>query len=93
METMATGLPALATEVGGNAELVQAAVTGGWVSSGEVDVMALALVRLCAERRPRPVMGLQARQRAQDRFSLDAMVQAYAHLYSRELGSPPLGAC
>lgn len=92
LEAMATGLPVLATDVGGNAELVQAEVTGELLPSGEVDAMARALVRLCVDRARGRAMGLLARKLALDRFSLDTMVQAYADLYCRELDGRRPGA-
>lgn len=85
LEAMATALPVLATQVGGNVELLQEGVTGRLVPAGDPDTMARAmlddfLAPDAARRR-----GRAARTEAERRFSLDAMVKAYADLYERLL--------
>ena len=87
LEAMATGLPVVATDVGGSPELVQPGLTGELVPSGDVEAMARAILRLCADRAVARAMGLAARRQAQQRFSLDAMVRAYGDLYRSELAS------
>ena len=85
LEAMASGLPVLATDVGGNAELVQPGLTGELVPSEDVDSLAAAMLRLFAEPARAAAMGHEARVQAERRFSLDAMVESYAALYDREL--------
>lgn len=85
LEAMATALPVLATEVGGNAELVEEGVTGRLVPAGEP--VALARVMhdwLCAPQQRREY-GTAARARIEAKFSLDAMVRHYADLYDEVL--------
>lgn len=86
LEAMASGLPVLATDVGGNAELVQAGLTGELVPSEDVDSLAAAMLRLFAEPARAAAMSREARVQAERRFSLDAMVESYAALYDREIG-------
>jgi sugar transferase (PEP-CTERM/EpsH1 system associated) len=85
LEAMASGLPVIATAVGGSVELVQPGLTGELVPSGDVEAMAQAIVRMCTGRSAARAMGAEARRQAQQRFSLDAMVAAYADLYRSEL--------
>jgi sugar transferase (PEP-CTERM/EpsH1 system associated) len=85
LEAMASGLPIVATSVGGNVELLQEGVTGRLVPSQDVDAMARALLD---DWRDQPVArerGRRARREVERRFSLDGMVAAYADLYDRLL--------
>jgi len=84
LEAMASGLPVLATDVGGNAELVVAGQTGRLVPAGDVEALTAGLVDMAAS----PVaatMGRAGRERVQEHFSLPAMVAAYQALYDRLL--------
>ncbi len=85
LEAMATGLPVLATKVGGNAELVVDDTTGMLVAPGDIEAMAHGLVRLASDPQAAAAMGRAGRERAQARFSLPAMVGAYQALYDRLL--------
>lgn len=89
-EAMASGLPVLATRVGGNAELVEAERTGLLVPSADVSAMAGALLRLAQDPELRAAFGQAGRQRVEQCFSLRAMVAAYDALYSQALGRPTL---
>ena len=86
LEAMASGLPVIATRVGGNAELVAHGRTGELVPTDHVDAMAQALVRLATEPARAAAMGRAGRAEVERRFSLRAMVAAYQALYDRELG-------
>lgn len=85
LEAMACGLPVIATDVGGNPELVERGVTGELVPAGDVSAMADAILALGGRVERRMQLGAAARQRAVSRFSLDGMVRDYAALYEREL--------
>lgn len=95
LEAMASGLPVLATAVGGNAELVQAGRTGWLVPAGDVEALAQGIVRLASDPAEAERMGYAGRQRVEQQFSLAAMVQAYQRLYDGLLarrGSTPNAA-
>ena len=85
LEAMACGLPVLATDVGGNCELVRPGHTGELVPSQDVEALAGALLRLLEDPGRAATLSRCARAEAEHRFSLDAMVESYAALYDREL--------
>jgi sugar transferase (PEP-CTERM/EpsH1 system associated) len=85
LEAMASGLPVIATSVGGNADLVTEAVTGELVAAGDVQAMALSLVRLASDPARAARMGAAGRREAQARFGIEAMVAAYQRLYESRL--------
>jgi len=88
LEAMAAGLPALATRVGGNPELVADGTSGYLVEVGDVRAMRERLQALLDDDRARAAMGREARHRAEQRFSVDTMMRAYLQLYAR-LGPRP----
>jgi sugar transferase (PEP-CTERM/EpsH1 system associated) len=83
LEAMASGLPVLATDVGGNGELVVAGETGVLLPSGGVRELAEALVERCRDAQGSIAMGAAGRARVQSNFSLHRMVAAYQSLYER----------
>ena len=85
LEAMATGLPVIATDVGGNAELVSHRHTGEVVPSESVEAISTALIKLCNDKDYSTTMKAAARAEALERFSLSIMVKAYADCYEREL--------
>ncbi len=88
LEAMATGLPVIATHVGGNPELVQDGRTGWLVPVGDAEMLAQAI--LAAARNPALAAkaGQAGRAEVERRFSLDAMVGAYRDLYDQMLSRP-----
>jgi sugar transferase (PEP-CTERM/EpsH1 system associated) len=87
LEAMATGLPVIATAVGGNAELVGHGRTGSLVPADDVDALAQALVTMAAQPERAAAMGQAGRREVEGRFSLQAMVSAYQGLYDRQLAA------
>jgi sugar transferase (PEP-CTERM/EpsH1 system associated) len=83
LEAMSSGLPVLATEVGGNADLVQAGATGELLAAGDVDALAHALLRMAADPQRACAMGRAGRAVVEQKFGLSAMVHSYQHLYDR----------
>jgi glycosyltransferase involved in cell wall biosynthesis len=89
LEAMSSGLPVLATEVGGNADLVTEGVTGHLVPAGDVGAMAERILRLATEPGRARELGRAGRTAVEQRFSLAAMVAAYEGLYDQVLGRAP----
>jgi glycosyltransferase involved in cell wall biosynthesis len=92
LEAMATGLPVIATAVGGNPELVDDGRTGRVVPPDDIAAMSSAMRQLVEDADLRVTMGRAARAEIEQRFSLQAMVQAYRKVYDKGLmqarGSP-----
>lgn len=82
LEAMASGLPCVATDVGGNAELIENGTSGILVASNDANAMAVALGRYAKEERLREAHGTRARKRAVDRFGIDRMIGDYDALYT-----------
>jgi sugar transferase (PEP-CTERM/EpsH1 system associated) len=87
LEAMATGLPVVATRVGGNPELVVDGTTGRLVPRQEPEALAAAIAGYLENPERRLDHGTQARARAIGAFGLDTMRDAYADLYDH-LGAP-----
>lgn len=85
LEAMASGLPVIATRVGGNAELVDHGRTGIVVASADVEGLARALVQMHDDTALAAAMGRAGRAEVERRFSLQAMVAAYQAVYDRQL--------
>ena len=85
LEAMASGVPVVATAVGGNVELVEEGQTGRLVPSRQPDAMASVLLDYFGDRTRARVHGDRGRDRAVERFSLERMVTEYATLYERLL--------
>jgi sugar transferase (PEP-CTERM/EpsH1 system associated) len=92
LEAMASGLPVLATAVGGNVELVQPGVTGELVPSDDEAALADALVARHRDRAATAALGRQARKVAEAHFSLGSMAEAYRQLYLPGTRPPSEGA-
>ena len=87
LEAMASGLPVIATRVGGNTELVEHGRTGEIVPAADPEAMARALVEMASSPARSVAMGLEGRAEVERRFSLQAMVSAYQALYDRQLAA------
>ncbi len=92
LEAMATSLPVVATQVGGNPELVQPAVTGRLVPADAPQAMAQALLEYVCDARLRRSHGSAGRAIIEQRFSLPAMVAAYMQTYDAVLRTKEIPA-
>lgn len=81
LEAMASGLPVVATRVGGNPDLVADAETGWLFSPGDVSELAKRIEQLARGNELRCRFGDAARKRAKQQFSLGAMIERYRGLY------------
>lgn len=88
LEAMASGLPVVATRVGGNPELIEHGVSGQLITAQDVSALGSALLAYVTSPDLRRSHGAAARQRAVDEFSLDRMAAQYADLYFSVMGKP-----
>jgi len=86
LEAMATGLPIAATQVGGNAEVVEQGETGLLSPRGDDQTLGNNLLALLQNPQQRRSMGQRGRARLLDVFTQDRMHQQYADLYAKMLG-------
>jgi len=82
LEAMAAGLPVVATDVGGNPELVRPEITGTLVPAGDPGALARVLAAYLNDPELGATRGRAGRERVGERFSLRRMISAYADLYS-----------
>jgi sugar transferase (PEP-CTERM/EpsH1 system associated) len=85
LEAMATGLPVIATEVGGNPELVADGVSGRLVPKADPVAMAAALLDYLDRPHKIRVHGEAGLERVRECFSLDGMVGRYMAVYGELL--------
>jgi len=81
LEAMATGLPVIATDVGGNAQLVVDAETGFIIQSDSVPELTDRLMKYLDDDALLKKHALAGRQRAEQAFSLQHMVNEYQSVY------------
>jgi sugar transferase (PEP-CTERM/EpsH1 system associated) len=81
LEAMATGLTVIATNVGGNPELVIDGQTGSLTAAGDVVMMAEKMLDYVNDAEKRRQHGQNAHQRVLQEFSLTAMVGRYKAVY------------
>ncbi|HZD52050.1 MAG TPA: TIGR03088 family PEP-CTERM/XrtA system glycosyltransferase [Woeseiaceae bacterium] len=88
LEAMASGLPAIATETGGNRELVTPE-TGTLVRTEDSAALAEAILRYARDPVLRHRQGGAAREAATAQYSLRAMVDGYRQVYEDLAGPAP----
>lgn len=81
IEAMAAGLPVVASRVGGLAELVSDGVTGLLVEPRDPAALAQAIKTLVNDRENAVQLGLNGKNFAGERFSLDNMVRQTLQVY------------
>lgn len=81
LEAMSCGLPVIATNVGGNVELIIDSQTGKLVPSSNPAALATAIVEYYNHREMLIKHGQSARQLIEASFSMDNMVMGYLDVY------------
>jgi sugar transferase (PEP-CTERM/EpsH1 system associated) len=87
LEAMASGLPIVATDVGGNHELVGQGTTGFLVPRADPAALADAIRVYVDDPDLRRRHGAGARKRSEDELSIDTMVQRYQDIYDELLNT------
>lgn len=81
LEAMAAGLPVIASDTGGNPEVVVDGESGLLFPVGDFQGLADRLVVLCGRRELRDRLARGGLRRVEERFSLDSMVASYEEMY------------
>lgn len=81
LEAMATGLPVVATDVGGNCDLVEPEKNGLLVPANDAQALAAALAGLLVDENKRRVMGTTSLQKAQGNFGADSFYARHMRAY------------
>ena len=81
LEAMAVGLPIVATDVGGNPEIILDGQTGRLVPSKSPETLAAAMCDMLADPTLWNLYGTLGRQRVEDQFNITYMVARYEQLY------------
>lgn len=86
LEAAASGVPQVATDVGGNREIVLDGTTGRIVPWGEREALAAAIEQLLVDPALRRQMGAAARNWALRSASTETMADAYERIYGQLRG-------
>lgn len=81
LEAMASGLPVIATKVGGMPEVVTDNVTGKLVPVSDPQAFAAAISEYLFAPEQLIKHGIAGRQRIESTYSIEAMIDAYTELY------------
>jgi glycosyltransferase involved in cell wall biosynthesis len=81
MEAIASGLPVVGTDVGGNKELLTHGREGYLVPVGDRRAFEEKVIALANDRNLRARLARNARQKAERKFPLETMVGKYENLY------------
>jgi glycosyltransferase involved in cell wall biosynthesis len=85
LEAMASGVPVVATAVGGTPDLIDEGVTGRLIPPGDAGALASAILRILRDPPAREGMARAALEHVRSGFGLDAMVARTAALYEELL--------
>jgi glycosyltransferase involved in cell wall biosynthesis len=86
LEAMAAGLPCVASDIGGNQDLLGHEDAGLLVPGGSPERWTEALTKLLSDASLRERLGAAARRRVENEFALERIVPRYVRLYRRLLG-------
>jgi glycosyltransferase involved in cell wall biosynthesis len=84
VEAMAAGLPAIASDVGGNAEALRNGTDGLIVPASDIDQLTEAMGLLAVNADERRTMGDSAAERA-EAFGIDRMIENVERLYAESM--------
>lgn len=81
LEAMATGLPCVASRIGGNTDLIEDGRTGLLVPPGDAGALADGVLAILEDPERGRRVGAAARAVAVERFGMASVVRRYAELY------------
>ena len=82
LEYMSLGLPVIATDLGGNREIVQHGLTGVLVPDHSVERIAKEIGTMFEMPEKTKQMGLMGKERVEKEFGFKRMVREYSNLYT-----------
>lgn len=85
LEAMASGIPIVATRVGGIPEVVQPGVNGQLVAAKDPQALAAAMASYCTDPAVARQHGANGRAKVETQFSIKTTVAAYLALYDKLL--------
>ena len=90
LEAMATGLPCLASEIGGNTDLLGRGEAGLLLPADNPGAWTDAIARVLTDEDLARRLGAAARRRVEADFSIEAVVDRYQELYRKLISGDPL---
>jgi N-acetyl-alpha-D-glucosaminyl L-malate synthase BshA len=88
LEAMASGVPVVASDVGGLPEVVEHGVTGFLAPVGDIDAMAAYCVEILGDCEVAKRFGRAARARAAQVFDYASLIPQYEKVYEQALAAP-----
>ncbi len=85
LESMAAGVPVVATAVDGNLETVADGVTGIFVQPKDTKALAEAIISILNDRELAEKLGKNGRKVAEEKFTAEKMIKNFENLYQRLL--------
>jgi len=85
LEAMACGLPCVAFNIGGMADLINDGVSGRLAAQGDVGALALCIQQVLSDSAWRAAAGRAARRRAEEYFSYSRLAAEHTDLYGQLL--------
>jgi glycosyltransferase involved in cell wall biosynthesis len=85
VEAMACGVPVVGTQVGGMRDTIVDGENGRWVTPGDVEALAGAVLDLLGNEQLCRKMGRAGRERAENLFSWESVATEWREVYRREL--------
>ena len=81
MEAMSAGLPCVASDLEGIAQLIPDDQYGTLIPAGDPEILAKTIMQALSDPKKSAEQGKAAAQRIRESFSLDASCQAYEELF------------
>jgi len=81
LEAMAHGVPFVATDVGGNSEVIVDGETGFLVPINDVEALAYNIEKILQDSGLRMKLSANAKKRVEELFSVEKMVKRYEEIY------------
>ncbi|RLB79057.1 MAG: hypothetical protein DRH24_13525 [Deltaproteobacteria bacterium] len=91
LEAMASGVPVVATPVGGTPEMIEDGVTGRLVAIGDSRMLSSVMIEFLEEPQKFSLMAERALKRVKESFTLSTMANEYEKIYREVLSSHRIG--